>query len=596
MKQFLYPRSWCGDRRPERPRVRFDEKVDEKAVGEEKGKLGHGGGSPTNDEPVNTSFSFLQAVVVAQQLDRGGPPSVEEMDEPPAFETFDHGAKDLVLAVDHNFYGDRMVVAAADHCLRVYDKDSTTNKWKKVDEWRAHDAEVTDVKWAGPWLGQMLASISEDGLCKLWYERPEAIATASPFPENNSNNNNEDDYTSSEGGDSLSNISSLYLTAPAYPASHHLAFGIPTSGRRFRLIPAGTIPSKSILPWMSISVLSTNVGRNLDTIIGLVARDGNFSVCSMRDATAALEDSEWRDWMDGSNFYVTKPVPRRSEEGAFHVSFHQDPMPVWTAVEAGLPRQSVGVAVAAMNVVKVYRTDGSKRLYLAATCEAPSMGLIRGMSWGHGSARGFDVIAAAGKDGYTRIWELRTIKREPSARDLGMVIKDSGTTTTTVQQEKTGTAQTHRSNTTGKAPATTARQQTHAYTPYNTPNLSHQRSTSSNPEKPLSNPSTLSANLSGASGSASTTGKAATSSTSKGAHASYDPMDPTHVRAEARLVFEEQAHAGTSAWRVGFSMSGAYLSSAGDDGRVVVFGRSPADGKWQVIGGLETEQKDDGGE
>ena len=445
----------------------------------------------------------------------------------------------------------------------------------------------------------MLASISEDGLCKLWYERPEAVATASPFPDNSSNNN-EDENASSEGGDSNSNVSSLYLTAAAYPPSQHSALAIPTSGRRFRLIPAGTIPSKSNLPWMSLSILSINLGRNLDTIIGLVARDGNFSVFSMRDPTAAFEDSEWRDWMEGSNFHVTKPVPSRGEEGAFRVSFHQDPMPLWTAVEAGLPRQSVGVAVAAMNIVKVYRTDAAKRIYLAATCEAPGMGLIRGLSWGHGSARGFDVLATAGKDGYTRIWELRTIKREPSSRDLGMAVKDGNTTTTTLQSERTGTAQPHRSNTTGKAPATTARQQTHAYTPYSTPNLTHQRSTSSNPEKASQNPSSLSANLSGTSTSTSTsastptTGKPAPTA-SRAPHQSYDPSDSSHVRAEARLVLQEQAHAGTSAWRVGFSMSGAYLSSAGDDGKVVVFGRSPANGDWQLIGGLETEGEGDEG-
>ena len=146
MKQFLYPRNWRGDRRADRPGVRFDELVTEEAPEEgKKGELGQGEESLPNDASVNTSFPLSQAVVITQQLDRGSPPSVEDMEEPPAFETFDHGAKDLVLAVDHNFYGDRMVVAAADHCLRVYDKDSTTNTWKKVDEWRAHDAEVTDV-------------------------------------------------------------------------------------------------------------------------------------------------------------------------------------------------------------------------------------------------------------------------------------------------------------------------------------------------------------------------------------------------------------------------------------------------------------------
>lgn len=54
-----------------------------------------------------------------------------------------HEAKDLVLAVDYNFYGDRMVTASSDHHLRVWDKKKDT--WALTDTWRGHDAEVVDV-------------------------------------------------------------------------------------------------------------------------------------------------------------------------------------------------------------------------------------------------------------------------------------------------------------------------------------------------------------------------------------------------------------------------------------------------------------------
>ena len=56
---------------------------------------------------------------------------------------FDHGHKDLVLAVDYNLYGTRMATASSDHTIRVWDKQG--DAWELMDSWKAHDAEVTDV-------------------------------------------------------------------------------------------------------------------------------------------------------------------------------------------------------------------------------------------------------------------------------------------------------------------------------------------------------------------------------------------------------------------------------------------------------------------
>lgn len=59
------------------------------------------------------------------------------------FQTFSHGHQDLVLAVDFNFFGTRMVTASSDHRLAIWDKKDDT--WAPVDRWRAHDAEIVDV-------------------------------------------------------------------------------------------------------------------------------------------------------------------------------------------------------------------------------------------------------------------------------------------------------------------------------------------------------------------------------------------------------------------------------------------------------------------
>jgi nucleoporin SEH1 len=59
------------------------------------------------------------------------------------FQTFPHGHQDLVLAVDFNYFGTRMVTASSDHRLKVWDKKD--DSWALVDSWKAHDAEIVDV-------------------------------------------------------------------------------------------------------------------------------------------------------------------------------------------------------------------------------------------------------------------------------------------------------------------------------------------------------------------------------------------------------------------------------------------------------------------
>lgn len=60
------------------------------------------------------------------------------------FQSLPNDAKDLILSVSYNLYGDRMVTASSDHHLRVWDKRK--DNWVLVDSWRAHDAEVTEVR------------------------------------------------------------------------------------------------------------------------------------------------------------------------------------------------------------------------------------------------------------------------------------------------------------------------------------------------------------------------------------------------------------------------------------------------------------------
>lgn len=86
------------------------------------------------------------------------------------FHRFSHGHQDLLLAVSYNFYGTRMASASADHKVKVWDRNDKTGQWIVTDVWTAHDAEVTDVRWNGPFVGEHIGSIGEDGSLKIWQE------------------------------------------------------------------------------------------------------------------------------------------------------------------------------------------------------------------------------------------------------------------------------------------------------------------------------------------------------------------------------------------------------------------------------------------
>lgn len=60
-----------------------------------------------------------------------------------SFQSFSHRHQDLVLAVDFNYFGNRMVTAGSDHRLKVWDKKD--DSWNLVESWKAHDAEIVDV-------------------------------------------------------------------------------------------------------------------------------------------------------------------------------------------------------------------------------------------------------------------------------------------------------------------------------------------------------------------------------------------------------------------------------------------------------------------
>ena len=221
------------------------------------------------------------------------------------FHRFSHGHQDLVLAISYNFYGTRMATASSDHRIKVWDRNESTGQWTITDVWTAHNAEVTDVKWNGPFVGEHIGSIGEDGFMRIWHEDVNEATN---------------------------------------------------SGRRFKKIFEQT--SATGVPYMSLDFKNINT----ETYVAVVTRDGHLSVCEPQDHD---DLSDWRiTWSD----HLCK-TPPRTEETGFRLSWHKEKLPAWPAILAGLDRKTLSLAVAVGDVVKVFRTDRDRQFYTAAVLE-----------------------------------------------------------------------------------------------------------------------------------------------------------------------------------------------------------------------------------
>ncbi|KAJ5081758.1 hypothetical protein NUU61_010022, partial [Penicillium alfredii] len=266
------------------------------------------------------------------------------------FADFDAGHRDLVTVTRFNFYGNRIVTASSDHRMKVWDlKDG---QWQLTDTWRAHDAEIRDATWNGPFTGQHIGSVGEDMKFKIWQED---------------------------------------VTQP------------PNSGRRFRSIFRMTAPQRH--PFVSLDF------RNIDleSWLALITRDGYLMV--MEPVSA----DNLSDWQPLDQFRVCL-APERGEETSFRVQFHHDPTDITHNISPDSDRKSLSLVVAAMDSVKVYRTDANRRFYHAVELNGHG-GLVRDISWANGSVRGYDLVASGSKDGMVRIFEVYTTPASPESQN-----------------------------------------------------------------------------------------------------------------------------------------------------------------------------------
>ncbi|PHH55552.1 Glutathione S-transferase omega-like 2 [Ceratocystis fimbriata CBS 114723] len=452
-----------------------------------------------------------------------------------------HGHRDLVQAVSFNSYGDRCATGSADGKIRVFNRQRD-GMWRLCDTWGAHGGEVLELQWLPTSIyPSLIASLGIDGHFKIWAEDP----TVGPGTGRR--------FSASRG-----NQRAAYETR---------------SPRA---------------PYRSFSMRHDDETRH--THLALLSADGELSLFEYEtpeNMGACVLLDEVR--------VCAKPL--RGEEVAFRVAFDPNPLPCYAAIRAGASADSLGLVVAAMEAVKVYRTRDvhkstmgatqlQKALYLAAEVDGGQRGsLIRDVAWAWGNIRGYDIIATACQDGCVRVLRLDTplLADDGKSWAFSDVMRRAGGGSSTQSGAAPGAA-TAAGSALGSAvpgaPAATGSNNQHSGL------AASLARAGSNLSAAVSSGSTGNNGIGTGSGSGS--GNGSGNGGSGGGAANKEPEEGA-IRHTLKEVSKLDHH-HAPVWRVGFDDDGQVLGSVGDAGKLICFRQLP-NGLWAKSSELKMERR-----
>ncbi|KAB5576413.1 nuclear pore complex subunit [Coniochaeta sp. 2T2.1] len=434
------------------------------------------------------------------------PPAPPPLPSPSTFDlVLKHGHPDLVQCVAFNSYGDRCATGSVDGRIRVFNRARDV-VWRFCDGWAAHPAEVLDLQWLPPSIyPNLVASLGLEGRFKLWAEDPGAGGVAGRR------------FANASGGGS-----GLGGGGQGQGQGGRLGGGM---GRDSTPKAAYETRAGGRATYRSFSMRHNDETRH--TYLALLAGDGTVTVLENEQV------ENLSDYRQGIG-YSSTGRPARGEETSFRVRFDPNPEVCYTALRAGVPTDALGLVVAAMDRVLVYRTRDTvtsqmgivssvKEFYLAA--ELPGhKGLVRDVAWAPGNIRGYDVIATACQDGFVRVFKLET-PISPNHDSVGT--NGKGWSSSVLKKHA-------------------KRSSTDAHT--------------SNLRDAVAPPS-----------SAITKGLGSSSPDRRSG-------GEGHIRHVVKEISKLDSHR-TPVWRVGFDDDGQILGSVGDDGKLMCYRQTP-DGTW----------------
>ncbi|KAK3324279.1 WD40-repeat-containing domain protein [Cercophora scortea] len=439
------------------------------------------------------------------------------LSDPPAMDevtSFDlilkHGHQDLVQAVAFNSYGDRCATGSVDGKIRVFNRHKD-GVWRHCDNWAAHGSEILELQWLPPTIyPNLLASLGIEGRFKLWAEDPSA-APGRRFS-NAARSTTNPNARGSSSSNTITNNNN-YNTNSSSNENPKAAFE--------------TRNARS--PYRSFSMKHVDDTRH--TYLALVSADGGLTVYENE------QPENLADYTQMDEFAVCAR-PARGEETAFRVRFDPNPEVCYSALRAGVPADALGLVVAAMDTVRIYRTrdtvsaslgvaTAAKEFYLAAEVGLGAhRGLVRDVAWAPGNIRGYDIVATACQDGFVRVFAVSTPvageeKKGWSAAELRKVSKQArASASAAAEDEGAGAGESH-------------------------------------PKSGI---------RAGLDQSRSSVDRSSTSGL------------PGQVRHVVTEIAKLDSHR-TPVWRVGFDDDGQILGSVGDDGKLMCYRQTP-DGSW----------------
>ncbi|KAK3944870.1 WD40-repeat-containing domain protein [Diplogelasinospora grovesii] len=508
------------------------------------------------------------------------------IDDKPSIELiFKHGHQDLVQAVAFNSYGDRCATGSVDGKIRVFNRHRD-GVWRHCDTWGAHGGEILELQWLPPTIyPNLLASLGIEGRFKIWAEDPSAAPGRR--------------FSSAVRG-----VSTIF--GPTGPisstiASQRSASGSSTSSGDDKSKPLAAFETRnSRSPYRSFSLKHFEDTRY--TYLALASADGRLTVYENE------QPENLGDWTQIDEFPVLSARPARGEETAFRVRFDPNAEVCYTALRAGVPMDALGLVVAAMDSVKIYRTRDTvsaslglttavKEFYLAAeVVSGTHRGLVRDVAWAPGNIRGYDIIATACQDGFVRVFSLTTptptvnIENEDDdEEDYARYNQENWTTADVLKKHQAPSAKAIKRNKSrllaeehkkrerdqggiGGALAADGGAEGKQQQPAS-PQISQQGQQPNSPamshHSPSASKSGIRAGLdmhTGRSGTSNVEGRRSTSG------------QPGHIRHVITEISKLDSHR-TPVWRVGFDDDGQILGSVGDEGKLMCYRQTP-DGTW----------------
>ncbi|KAK4158107.1 WD40-repeat-containing domain protein [Chaetomidium leptoderma] len=356
-------------------------------------------------------------------------------DDRPSFETIiKHGHQDLVQAVAFNGHGDRCATGSVDGKIRVFNRHKDAS-WRLCDTWGAHASEILELQWLPTTIyPNLLASLGIEGRFKLWAEDPSA-APGRRFAESTRNGplitipSRSPHLSANTANLPASGIGSPAPVPTATTSDPHSGFTTNSTTATATTSAKPAFETRNARsPYRSFSLKHLDDSRT--TYLALLSADGGLTVYENNRvenlaAFTLLDELSTVDSGGGNN---PPPPITRGEETSFKVRFDPNPEVCYTALRAGVPSDALGLVVAVMDSVKVYRTRdtiraslgvaaAAKGFYLAAELAAAAggggarlhRGLVRDVAWAPGNIRGYDVVATACQDGWVRVFRLDAV-------------------------------------------------------------------------------------------------------------------------------------------------------------------------------------------